>query len=204
MMTTFKTLVNFLLWSLLIPFHAASPQDMVDGWPVADSGYDQEKIAGLDSAIETGTYKDINSVIVVRDGQLLIEQYYNGAERDNTHNPRSVGKTFTSAILGIAIEEGYIESLDQTIGDFYDLAAFDNYSDKKASVTLRHLITMTSGFDGYDFEADSIGNEENMYPQDDWVAWTLYLPMAEDRKPGEQWHRRGLYRESRPDNRRFL
>ena len=169
-MTTFKALVNILFWSLLTPFHAALPQDLVAGWPVADSDFDQEKISDLDSAIEIGTFKNINSVIVIRDGQLLIERYYNGAERDSTHNPRSVGKTFTSAILGIAIEEGYVESLDQPIGDFYDLKSFDNYSDKKASVTLRHLITMTSGFDGYDFEPDSIGNEENMYPQDDWVA----------------------------------
>lgn len=64
---------------------------------------------------------------------------------------------------------------------------FDNYSRKKANVTLRHLITMTSGFDGYDFEPGSVGNEENMYPQADWVEWTLNLPMSKDRNPGDKW-----------------
>jgi CubicO group peptidase (beta-lactamase class C family) len=73
------------------------------------------------------------------------------------------------------------------LSDFYDLTEFENYSKKKAAVTLRQLLTMTSGFAGYDFEADSPGNEENMYPQPDWVKWTLNLPMASDRNPGEEW-----------------
>ena len=182
-----KLIVSFVLWAVLCPFYAGNAQDLVAGWPLAESHFDQEKIASLDQAIESGTYKKINSVIVIRDGQLLIERYYNGAERDSTHNPRSVGKTFTAAVLGIALQEGYIRSLDQTLSDFYDLEEFDNYSDKKASVTLRNLLTMTSGFDGYDFEPDSIGNEENMYPQPNWVEWTLNLPMAKDRNPGDEW-----------------
>lgn len=170
---------------VLMPFSAAA--DTVSGWPLADPDYDHSRIAHLDEAVASKVYKDINSVIVIRDGQLLLERYYNGASRDETHNPRSVGKTFTAAILGIAIEDGYIDSLDQTLGDFYDLRAYENYSGKKAAVTLRQLITMTSGFDGYDFEADSIGNEENMYPTADWVTWTLNLPMADDRDPGDEW-----------------
>ena len=47
---------------------------------------------------------------------------------------------------------------------------------------------MSSGFDGFDFDAASVGNEENMYPKKDWVQWTLNLPMAKDRVPGEQWY----------------
>lgn len=45
---------------------------------------------------------------------------------------------------------------------------------------------MSSGFEGFDFDENSIGNEENMYTQADWVKWTLNLPMAE-RKIGEKW-----------------
>jgi len=184
----YKFSFSFAFISLLAtPCFAAVQADIVSGWPVAESNHYRDKIAGLDQAIHAGVYKDINSVIVIREGQLLVERYYNGADRDSTHNPRSVGKTFTAAVLGIAIEEGYIDSLDQTLSEFYDLRSFDNYTPKKANVTLRQLITMTSGFDGHDFEPDSVGNEENMYPQADWVKWTLNLPMAKNRDPGDEW-----------------
>ncbi len=149
--------------------------------------FDEQRIAELDAAIEAGTYKDINSVIVLRKGEPLVERYYNSAGRDQTHNPRSVGKTFAATILGIAIDEGYIESVDQTLADFYALERYENFSAKKANVTIRHLLTMSSGFEGYDFDMDSIGNEEYMYPQENWVEWSLNLPMAEDREPGDEW-----------------
>jgi CubicO group peptidase (beta-lactamase class C family) len=165
----------------------AIPAETIGGWPVATSAYDQAAITALDTAVESTRFKDINSVIVIRDGELLVERYYNGAARDETHNPRSVGKTFASAVAGIALAEGYLDSLDQQLGEFYDLESYDNYSVKKSRVTLRQLLTMTSGFDGFDFEADSVGNEENMYPTADWVAWTLNLPMASDRDPGDEW-----------------
>ena len=151
------------------------------------AGFNVQHIAALDTAIDAGTYKNINSVIVMRDGELLIERYYNGAERNQTHNPRSVGKTFAATILGIALDEGYLNSVDQRLGDFYELKNYENFSAKKTRVTLRELLTMTSGFDGYDFDMDSIGNEEYMYPQENWVDWTLNLPMAKDRDPGQEW-----------------
>ena len=160
---------------------------MLHDWRLAKTDFDADKLAALDEAIESGEYKKIKSIIVIRDGELLVDRYYNGAGPDITHNPRSVGKTFLIPVLGIAIAEGYIKSLDQPLGDFYDLKAYENYSEKKSRVTLRHLVTMTSGFNGYDFERDSPGNEENMYPQADWVLWTLNLPMAEDRNPGGEW-----------------
>ncbi len=187
---TYNTKSRLALVTMLMlaaPCPATFAADSVSGWPLSDAQYDKTKIDTLDQAIESDVYKKINSIVVVKDGELLLDRYYNGADRDSTHNPRSVSKTFTATILGIAIEDGYIGSIDQPLSDFYDLEAYDNYSLKKANVTLRHLITMTSGFDGYDFEADSPGNEENMYPQANWVEWTLNLPMAADRNPGDEW-----------------
>ena len=157
------------------------------GWPLNQTGYDSTLIQKLDAAITKNTYKDLNSLVVIKDGALLLEKYYNGTPCNRIHNPRSVGKTFASAALGIAIEEGYIGGIDQNLGAFYDLKKYNNYHHSKESVTLHHLLTMSSGFDGFDFVMDSPGNEENMYPQPNWVEWTLNLPMATDRKPGDQW-----------------
>lgn len=166
---------------------SASADDAVNGWSRSTDAYDEARMAALDRAIEAEEYRSINSVVVIKDGRLLLDRYYNGATRDSTHNPRSVSKTFASAVLGIAIAGGHIESVHQPLSDFYDLERYENYSPAKASVTLRDLLTMSSGFDGFDFAAGSPGNEENMYPQPNWVEWTLNLPMASDRDPGDEW-----------------
>ncbi|MFC1719553.1 serine hydrolase domain-containing protein [Pseudomonadota bacterium] len=166
---------------------SVQPSERVSDWPVSTRSFDRQRIAALDQAIQDDVFHEINSVVVARDGELLIERYYNGADRDTLHDPRSVSKTFTATILGIAIAGGYLGSVDQNLGEFYDLTSYPNFSPQKEAVTLRQLITMSSGFDGFDFDADSPGNEENMYPQPDWVKWTLGLPMAADRNPGDEW-----------------
>lgn len=170
---------------LLTPFAAHS--ETVGGWPIRQSRELERSLSALDRAIQANKYKQINAIIIVQDGALVYEHYYIDSRRDETHNPRSVGKSFVAPILGIAIEEGHIRSLDQRLADFYDLKAYQNYSVKKDEVTLRHLLTMTSGFEGFDFVPESVGNEENMYPQEDWVKWTLDLPMSETRDPGDSW-----------------
>jgi CubicO group peptidase (beta-lactamase class C family) len=162
-------------------------QQNVSGWEISQETYDKQLIGSLKSKITENTYREINSIIVIKDGKLLIEEYFNGGGRNQVHDSRSVGKTFASALLGIALNEGYIRNLDQTLSDFYDLKKYKHYSDKKSGVRLRDLLTMSSGFDGNDNDASSIGNEENMYPQANWVEWTLNLPMAQNRSPGDEW-----------------
>ena len=76
--------------------------------------------------------------------------------------------------------------MDQTLSDFYDLKQFDHYTPEKGRVSLKELLTMSSKFDGND-DFDSPGNEENMYPTDDWVKFTLSLPLDTSKYTG-QWH----------------
>jgi CubicO group peptidase (beta-lactamase class C family) len=90
--------------------------------------------------------------------------------------------------MGIAIYDGHIKSENQTLRDFYDLRKFANHSPKKESVTIKSLLTMSSGFDADDDDENSPGNEEKMYPTADWVKFTLDLAMDDKRGIGEQWH----------------
>ncbi len=157
------------------------------GWPVSSEPYDRDKIRELGRKIAAKDFKDITSVIVIQNGQLLIEEYYNGADRATLHNTRSVGKTFTSALMGAAMRDGYIKSLDQTLREFYDLKSFANPSPKKSAVTLKDLMTMSSAFLGSDNDPGSPGNEEKMYPTADWVKFALDLPMDDAKENGKQW-----------------
>jgi CubicO group peptidase (beta-lactamase class C family) len=157
------------------------------GWTISRATYDKDKISELKRKIAEGLYKDIKSVVVIRNGELLIEEYFNGANRSTLHDTRSVGKSFASTMMGIAIGEGHIKSENQTLRDFYDLRQFANYSPRKETVALRHLLTMSSGFDGNDDFEDSPGNEEKMYPTADWVRFALSVPMDEKTAVGEKW-----------------
>ena len=166
---------------------AIQPSRPNSGWLISKAPYDRGKLEELNRMIAENVYREITSVVVIRDGRLLIEEYFNGATRDTLHNTRSVGKSFASTILGMAISDGYIKSENQTLKDFYDLRKFANYSPKKESVTLKNLLTMSSAFAGNDDDENSPGNEEKMYPTADWIKFALDLPMDEKRNAGERW-----------------
>ena len=89
----------------------------------------------------------LHSVLVVRNGVLVWEYYADGRDSDSADVVWSITKSVTSMLIGIAIDEGLIESVDQTVGDFFsseELASSDPAMD---DVTIRDLLTMTSGLD---------------------------------------------------------
>ncbi|NII29056.1 serine hydrolase [Pseudoflavitalea sp. X16] len=157
------------------------------GFAVSTESFDRNKIKELKGKIEAMEFRRINSIVVIKDGKLLIEEYFNGESRSSLHDPRSVGKSFASTMAGIAIGEGYLKGEGQTLKEFYPLSTFANYSPEKERVTLKDLLTMSAAFDGNDDDGNSPGNEENMYPTSDWVKFTLDLPVSATRPRG-QWH----------------
>ncbi|WP_276485494.1 serine hydrolase domain-containing protein [Paraflavitalea pollutisoli] len=163
------------------------PPTSYPGLAVSTAAFDRNKIRELKARIELAEFKKINSIIVIKEGKLLIEEYFNGASRTTLHNSRSVGKSFASTMTGIALQEGHIKSITQPLKDFYALQQYANYSPLKEQVTIRDLLTMNSVFDGDDNDGDSPGNEENMYPTDNWVKFTLDLPVTKT-IPRGQWH----------------
>lgn len=157
-----------------------------NGLEVSAEGFDKEKIKELKGSINEGVFKHITSVVVIKNGKILIEEYFNGAARDSLHDPRSVGKSFASTITGIAIEDGYLKNENQTLKEFYNLKSYANYAEEKENSTLKDLLTMSSVFDGNDDDFKSPGNEENMYPTSNWVKFALDLPINLSYK--SKWH----------------
>ena len=155
-------------------------------WEVSKDNFDRRKIEGLNKKIaEVSLYGiNINGLVVIKESKLLIEQYFNGSSRESLHDVRSVGKSFASTMMGIAIAENHIMSEEAKLKEFYDLKSFENYSPKKDSVTLKSLLTMASGFIGNDDVSSNPGHEENMYPTNNWVKFGLDLPMHKDKKIG--------------------
>jgi len=167
--------------SMMQPIHPGS------GFEISTGEIDSVLIAELNTKILQNQFKEITGLAVIADGKLLLEEYFNGYTRDSLHDTRSVGKSFASTLTGMAIEDGYLRGDSQTLADFYDLEKFTNYTLSKGKVTLKSLLTMSSGFAGSDLDMNSPGNEENMYPTSDWVKFALDLPMDSNKVTGESW-----------------
>lgn len=166
---------------------AIQPIQPTTDWVLSKDSYNQDLIRAMNKKIAQRDFKEISSVVVIKDGELLLEQYFNGSDRSTLHNPRSVGKSFASTMLGIAIDEGFIKNEQQKLSEFYPLQNYQHYTPAKANVTLQQLLTMTSGFTGDDADSASPGHEENMYPTADWVKFTLDLPMQNTTAQANSW-----------------
>jgi CubicO group peptidase (beta-lactamase class C family) len=158
-----------------------APEDTGDGWhpstPAAQA-IDVDALSGIFDSLRNGRYPKVDSMIVVRNGMLVAEGYFNGYGRETLHDLRSTGKSFTSALTGIAVEQGLMsvnDPISQHIPDFDRRANMDA---RKRAITVRNLLDMASGLDCNDWDSSSPGNEEKMYPKHDWVKFVLDLPMA--------------------------
>lgn len=156
-------------------------------WEISTDKIDISKIEELNRKIAMHIFKDITSIVVIKNNKLLLEEYFNGATRKLLHDTRSVGKSFASTLLGIAVKDNYIKNESQTLSEFYNLKNFQNYSPEKDNVTLKSLLTMSSPFDGSDINSESAGNEENMYPTNNWVAFALNLPIDKTKAAENRW-----------------
>ncbi|MFD2519619.1 serine hydrolase domain-containing protein [Emticicia soli] len=166
---------------------AVQPIQANSGWEISNAPIDKPKIEEMNKLIALNKLKEITGVVVIKDGKLLLEEYFNKADRNTLHDTRSVGKSFASTMMGFAIQDGYIKNENQTLNKFYDLKQYANYSTKKDSVKLRDLLSMSSAFNGNDSNMESPGNEENMYPTDNWVKFALDLPMDNSKANGKRW-----------------
>lgn len=90
-----------------------------------------------------------------------------------------------SALIGIAIEKGYIKNVDQTIVDFFSDRKISNLNEHKKSITLENLLTMASGLECRDSWRYGYVGLEEMMNSDDWAQYVLDLPTAEP--PGERF-----------------
>lgn len=91
-------------------------------------------------------YENIAGIVALKDGNTVYENYFNGYKREDTLHVASVTKSILSALIGIAIDKGFIESVNQKVLDFfpeYDSILQDK---KKQEVTLKHLLTMTAPY----------------------------------------------------------
>lgn len=87
----------------------------------------------------------IYSLIVSRYGEILVEKYFHDHSSEKVHDVRSVTKSLTSILIGIAIDKGFIRDINEKISN-YILPLISNFDEDKKTITIEHLLTMSAGF----------------------------------------------------------
>lgn len=185
-----------LTFALLLCFHLnclsqggydyMQPKTLDDEWSTAsltESNHDLNRIQQLFQQLNGGSH-EIHSILVIQNNKLVLEEYFNGFAADQIHDLRSVSKSIRSILMGIAIDKGFITSVDEPISTYLKThEPLKNLNDSKNSITIRHLLTMTSGMDCNDWDKKSKGQEDKVYKKKDWIQYTLDLPMIHE--PGD-------------------
>ncbi len=125
------------------------PPRMDGEWPTASlrsAGIDSSLIIQLIESILAERNKNIHSILIARNGNLVLEEYFYGCKRDKIHMIASVTKSVTGTCAGIAMDKGLISSLDQSLCSFFPEYANLICTDQKKQITLYHLLSMTAGF----------------------------------------------------------
>ncbi|WP_166242748.1 serine hydrolase domain-containing protein [Paenibacillus turpanensis] len=145
-----------------------------------EHGIDREAIRALSAHIGEKLPK-LYSVLVIRHGVLVHEQYYNGTNENSLMNVRSVTKSFTSTLIGAAIGDGYVESVDVPAAAFFASDELPkDLGEQKLATTLRHLLTMSSGF--FWLTGSKLGEKHlsRFHESKDWLRFIWRLPVVED------------------------
>ena len=211
-----KSVQRVFIFALLVILTACSaseypaPPETGDGWLTAsltEVGLEEGLIDQAMNRIKGGKYANVHSLLIVKDGYLVFEEYFEGHvwdyaaerfegpfvtfDRDTRHTIMSVTKAFTSALVGIAIDEGFIADEGEKLFEFFPEYA-QLTDEEKEMITLEHLLTMTSGLEWNeaDYSYSEIENDLiQLFVQEDPVGYILAKPLIHE--PGSYWYYSG-------------
>ncbi len=128
----------------------------------------------------------VRSVLIIRNGYIVWETYFDPAYGQNQKiNIYSCTKSVTSSLIGMAINEGHITGVNETMVSFFPDRTIANRTSEKEAITLEHLLTMESGLAWYEWPYGPTSSYTYMINSPDWVQYTLDQPMRY--APGAVW-----------------
>jgi CubicO group peptidase (beta-lactamase class C family) len=173
------------------------PEQTNDGWEtasLADVGINEATITDSMNALLSLDEHPLHGIVVIKDGRLVLEEYFSGEDldlteglnyvnkdfdRDTLHSQASASKSVTSILLGIAIDQGLVRGVNETM-----LSFFPEHSDlkdgDKDGITLEHMLSMSSGIpwdEGYSY-TDPRNDLNQMFYGEDPVRYVLEKPIV--------------------------
>lgn len=171
---------NFLLLGCIFCFLSNTLEAQTNYWPTGtwrysapeQQGMDSEKLIQMLEIIQKESYA-IDSILIVRNGYIVMEAYFFPFQKKTKHAVHSVTKSIISILIGIALEKGNFQSTQQAVFEFFPKKQIANLDQNKWKITLEHLLTMSSGLEAI----FSSKEHKKMLENDDWVQYILNLPL---------------------------
>ncbi|RKG56035.1 class C beta-lactamase-related serine hydrolase [Corallococcus sp. AB011P] len=175
------------------PYAYQKPIAEDDGWTTAspsDVGMDVQPLQQLvqrilDQEPSQESVPAIQGLLIARHGKLIVEEYFQGFDKERPHDLRSSSKSYASLLIGIALDQGAPFTVDTPVASLFPeyKGKVSNLDARKRKLTVAHLMTMATGLACDDDDPDSPGNEDRLEDSvPDWYKYTLDLPMV--RAPG--------------------
>jgi CubicO group peptidase (beta-lactamase class C family) len=165
------------------PLAAGESYWPTNGWrtsPPDAQGMDPQKLTLMLQAVQAQQL-NLHSLLIIRNGSIVSETYFQSYTAQTTHKVYSVTKSVMATLIGIAIDKRSIEGVKEPVADFFRGDAFQHPDAGKDAMTLEDLLTMRSGLDWQEQDATF----RDLYQSRDWVQYMLDTPMREP--PGQQF-----------------
>ena len=149
-----------------------------------EQGMDLEKIQYfIDRLRANKIQRPISSLLVVKNGYLIVNEYFEPYDGSQAHTIQSVTKSITSTLVGVAIQNGHIDNLNQSVVDFFpEYDNLSNLNNNKAKMNLHHALTMRTG---QAWTGESHLGALNSYTGDK-MKYVLDYKM--ETEPGKKWY----------------
>lgn len=176
-----------LLCTVAVPHGAAQDADVphprgVRWAKVTDAAaVDGQRLEALYAGLEKDEHRDLKGIVILRDGQLVSERYFNGDSAASLHDIRSATKSITSLLMGMAIDKRLVHGVGDSIARYLPGLPKDG----KEKITIQDLLNMRSGLDADDDDPATAGNEDRLDESQDWMK-TVYAVPSRGR-PGERY-----------------
>ncbi|MHA1636391.1 MAG: serine hydrolase domain-containing protein, partial [Candidatus Thorarchaeota archaeon] len=188
--TVYSVVIIVILFLTRIPTAQASilePEKM-DYWPTDEWKASTPESQGMDSIVLNSMVNhynrdtiDVDSLLVVRNGYIVLEAHFSDSNHNNTHHIYSCTKSITSTLIGIAITRGLIESTDLAILDILSDFIAIPVDEKKQQIRIEHLLTMSTGLEWNEDYSRQEGNDYySMIRSENWIEYVLDKSMVAD------------------------
>ncbi|MCX7745787.1 MAG: serine hydrolase [Clostridia bacterium] len=150
MKRVFKTVWVLLFISILagssVILSSCTQVEQSKGWDLStpeEQGMDSQKLSQMFKFIGDSTFS-IHNLLIVRNGKLVVDANFYPYQKNVKHTLDFCTESVTSALIGIALEEGKIKSIDEKVMDILKIKDFENVDVKKKNISIKQLLTMTS------------------------------------------------------------